>query len=286
MSSLVTKIGKQVNQMTKSQKKVANYLLYNMDKLLFFTADELAKAADVSTATVVRFARELDFEGYTDMQKEARLRFHDKDEQPEELPQLQTQAEPDSPEYLLERSFRQDMENLRLTFQNISREELDKACTLMRTARRIYVVGMRVSRTVATYAYINWGMLRKGVHLIHNEGLDYAEELSEIGPEDLVVAMWVPRYNRATYRMISYAKQHKADVLVITNRKFNVAMDEGLYDVILRCYMKNTSYQSSFVAPIALVNYLTRQLEQAFPKDIAARLANWDSLLGEDFFMV
>ena len=78
----------------------------------------------------------------------------------------------------------------------------------------------------------------------------------------------------------------EADVLVITNRKFNVAMDEGLYDVILRCYMKNTSYQSSFVAPIALVNYLTRQLEQAFPKDIAARLANWDSLLGEDFFMV
>ena len=34
MSSLVTKIGKQVNQMTKSQKKVANYLLFNMDKLL------------------------------------------------------------------------------------------------------------------------------------------------------------------------------------------------------------------------------------------------------------
>ena len=87
MSSLVTKIGKQVNQMTKSQKKVANYLLFNMDKLLFFTADELAKAANVSTATVVRFARELDFEGYTDMQKAARLRFHDREEEPEDLPQ-------------------------------------------------------------------------------------------------------------------------------------------------------------------------------------------------------
>ena len=86
MSSLVTKIGKQVNQMTKSQKKVANYLLFNMDKLLFFTADELAKAANVSTATVVRFARELDFEGYTDMQKAARLRFHDREEEPEDLP--------------------------------------------------------------------------------------------------------------------------------------------------------------------------------------------------------
>ena len=284
MSSLVTKIGKQVNQMTKSQKKVANYLLFNMDKLLFFTADELAKAANVSTATVVRFARELDFEGYTDMQKAARLRFHDREEEPEDLPQ--SSPEVDSSEYLLEKSFRQDIQNLKRTFQDLSREDLERACTLLKTSRRVYLVGMRISRSMATYAYINWGMLRKGVHLIHNEGLDYAEELIEINSEDLIVAFWAPRYNRATYQMLSHAKRQKASVLLITNREFNLTMEEGDFDVILRCCMENSSYQSSFVAPVTLVNYLTRQLELEFSKDIAARLANWDSLLGDDFFMI
>ena len=284
MSSLVTKIGKQVNQMTKSQKKVANYLLFNMDKLLFFTADELAKAANVSTATVVRFARELDFEGYTDMQKAARLRFHDREEEPEDLPQ--SSPEEDSSEYLLEKSFRQDIQNLKRTFQDLSREDLERACTLLKTSRRVYLVGMRISRSMATYAYINWGMLRKGVHLIHNEGLDYAEELIEINSEDLIVAFWAPRYNRATYQMLSHAKRQKASVLLITNREFNLTMEEGDFDVILRCCMENSSYQSSCVAPVTLVNYLTRQLELEFSKDIAARLANWDSLLGDDFFMI
>ncbi len=284
MSSLVTKIGKQVNQMTKSQKKVANYLLFNMDKLLFFTADELAKAANASTATVVRFARELDFEGYTDMQKAARLRFHDREEEPEDLPQ--SSPEEDSSEYLLEKSFRQDIQNLKRTFQDLSREDLERACTLLKTSRRVYLVGMRISRSMATYAYINWGMLRKGVHLIHNEGLDYAEELIEINSEDLIVAFWAPRYNRATYQMLSHAKRQKASVLLITNREFNLTMEEGDFDVILRCCMENSSYQSSFVAPVTLVNYLTRQLELEFSKDIAARLANWDSLLGDDFFMI
>ena len=284
MSSLVTKIGKQVNQMTKSQKKVANYLLFNMDKLLFFTADELAKAANVSTATVVRFARELDFEGYTDMQKAARLRFHDREEEPEDLPQ--SSPEEDSSEYLLEKSFRQDIQNLKRTFQDLSREDLERACTLLKTSRRVYLVGMRISRSMATYAYINWGMLRKGVHLIHNEGLDYAEELIEINSEDLIVAFWAPRYNRATYQMLSHAKRQKASVLLITNREFNLTMEEGDFDVILRCCMENSSYQSSFVAPVTLVNYLTRQLELEFSKDIAARLANWDSLLGDDYFMI
>ena len=284
MSSLVTKIGKQVNQMTKSQKKVANYLLFNMDKLLFFTADELAKAANVSTATVVRFARELDFEGYTDMQKAARLRFHDREEEPEDLPQ--SSPEEDSSEYLLEKSFRQDIQNLKRTFQDLSREDLERACTLLKTSRRVYLVGMRISRSMATYAYINWGMLRKGVHLIHNEGLDYAEELIEINSEDLIVAFWAPRYNRATYQMLSHAKRQKASVLLITNREFNLTMEEGDFDVILRCCMENSSYQSSFVAPVTLANYLTRQLELEFSKDIAARLANWDSLLGDDFFMI
>ncbi len=284
MSSLVTKIGKQVNQMTKSQKKVANYLLFNMDKLLFFTADELAKAANVSTATVVRFARELDFEGYTDMQKAARLRFHDREEEPEDLPQ--SSPEEDSSEYLLEKSFRQDIQNLKRTFQDLSREDLERACTLLKTSRRVYLVGMRISRSMATYAYINWGMLRKGVHLIHNEGLDYAEELIEINSEDLIVAFWAPRYNRATYQMLSHAKRQKASVLLLTHREFNLTMEEGDFDVILRCCMENSSYQSSFVAPVTLVNYLTRQLELEFSKDIAARLANWDSLLGDDFFMI
>ena len=284
MSSLVTKIGKQVNQMTKSQKKVANYLLFNMDKLLFFTADELAKAANVSTATVVRFARELDFEGYTDMQKAARLRFHDREEEPEDLPQ--SSPEEDSSEYLLEKSFRQDIQNLKRTFQDLSREDLERACTLLQTSRRVYLVGLNISRYMATNAYINWGMLRKGVHLIHNEGLDYAEELIEINSEDLIVAFWAPRYNRATYQMLSHAKRQKASVLLITNREFNLTMEEGDFDVILRCCMENSSYQSSFVAPVTLVNYLTRQLELEFSKDIAARLANWDSLLGDDFFMI
>ena len=45
---------------------------------------------------------------------------------------------------------------------------------------------------MATYAYINWAMLRKGVRMVHNEGLDYAEELEEIGHEDLMVAFWRP----------------------------------------------------------------------------------------------
>ena len=255
-----------------------------MDKLLFFTADELAKAANVSTATVVRFARELDFEGYTDMQKAARLRFHDREEEPEDLPQ--SSPEEDSSEYLLEKSFRQDIQNLKRTFQDLSREDLERACTLLKTSRRVYLVGMRISRSMATYAYINWGMLRKGVHLIHNEGLDYAEELIEINSEDLIVAFWAPRYNRATYQMLSHAKRQKASVLLITNREFNLTMEEGDFDVILRCCMENSSYQSSFVAPVTLVNYLTRQLELEFSKDIAARLANWDSLLGDDFFMI
>ena len=280
MSSLVTKIGKRVNQMTKSQKKVANYLLFNMDKLLFFTADELAKAAGVSTATVVRFARELDFDGYTDMQKEARLRFHDKD--------VSAQTEPEESGgngHTLEQSFQQDIENLKRTVQALSREELESACSMLKSVKHIYLVGMRISRSMATYAYINWAMLRKGVRMVHNEGLDYAEELEEIGHEDLMVAFWVPRYNRATYQMIHYAKKRGARVLVITDQRFSLAMDEGIFDVVLRCFMRNTSYQSSFVAQVALVNYLTRQLEEEFSKNIAPRLSNWDSALGENFFM-
>lgn len=285
MPGLVTRISRQVGQMTKSQKKVANYLMFNIDKLMFCTVDDLAGAAGVSTATVVRFARELGFEGFADLQKAACQRFLDGQLEEDVTASEFADDEEGTAESILKKSFQQDIDNLEKTYQSLSREALQDAWELLKTAKRVYIVGMRISRSVATYAYINWGMIRRNVRLVHNDSLDYAEELERLSAEDLMVVFWAPRYNKSTYQMISYARKKSAHVLIITNQGFNAGVDATMYDVILPCYMKNSSYQSSFVAHITLINYLTRRLEREFSKDLASRLSLWDSMLGEDFFL-
>ena len=54
---------------SKGQKKIASYILESYDKAAFMTASRLGKKVGVSESTVVRFAAELGFEGYPDMQR-------------------------------------------------------------------------------------------------------------------------------------------------------------------------------------------------------------------------
>ena len=54
---------------SKGQKKIANFILDSYDKAAFMTASRLGKRVGVSESTVVRFAAELGYDGYPDMQR-------------------------------------------------------------------------------------------------------------------------------------------------------------------------------------------------------------------------
>ena len=54
---------------SKGQRRIATLIRENYDKTAFLTASQLGKQAGVSESTVVRFAMELGYEGYPQMQK-------------------------------------------------------------------------------------------------------------------------------------------------------------------------------------------------------------------------
>ena len=58
-----------VGTFSKGQKRIAQYIRENYDKAAFMTASRLGEAAQVSESTVVRFAAQLGYEGYPEMQK-------------------------------------------------------------------------------------------------------------------------------------------------------------------------------------------------------------------------
>ena len=57
---------------SRSQKDVAQYIVDHLDEAAFQTAEELAKRANTSSSTVVRFSQALGFEGFPELQQAAR----------------------------------------------------------------------------------------------------------------------------------------------------------------------------------------------------------------------
>src|SRR5207237_8272537 len=60
---------------SRSQKDVAQYIVDHLDEVAFQTAEELARRANTSSSTVVRFSQALGFEGFPELQAAAREEY-------------------------------------------------------------------------------------------------------------------------------------------------------------------------------------------------------------------
>ena len=76
--SVLQTIRNGMDTFSKGQKRIANYILENYDKAAFMTASKLGQTAQVSESTVVRFAVDLGFAGYPDMQKALQEKYRHK----------------------------------------------------------------------------------------------------------------------------------------------------------------------------------------------------------------
>src|ERR671921_466455 len=73
--TLSTYISARFDEFSRSQKDVAQYVVDHLDEVAFHTAEELARRANTSSSTVVRFAQALGFEGFPELQEAAREEY-------------------------------------------------------------------------------------------------------------------------------------------------------------------------------------------------------------------
>ena len=69
-SFIFSKIDINSKKLSKGHKKLVQYISTNYDKAAFMTASKLGEKVGVSESTVVRFATEMGFKGYPELQKE------------------------------------------------------------------------------------------------------------------------------------------------------------------------------------------------------------------------
>ena len=70
MNNLLTiRIQEKMNTFSKGQRLIAKYISEHYDKVAFMTASKLGATVGVSESTVVRFAMEIGYSGYPELQK-------------------------------------------------------------------------------------------------------------------------------------------------------------------------------------------------------------------------
>jgi DNA-binding MurR/RpiR family transcriptional regulator len=147
--TLSTYISARFDEFSRSQKDVAQYVVDHLDEVAFHTAEELARRANTSSSTVVRFSQALGFEGFPELQEAAREEYrhhHRTAKTPEAATPLFSLDQ--SP---FEQAVSADHVNVEDTARRVSRSEVEGAIEAIAAAERILIAGTDQMAFFASY---------------------------------------------------------------------------------------------------------------------------------------
>ena len=138
-------IQENMNTFSKGQKRIAAFILESYDKAAFMTASRLGKKVGVSESTVVRFAAELGYDGYPDMQKSLQKMIRNR---LTSVQRIEVTNDRIGDQDLVSMVLQSDMEKIRLTLEELDRDAFDHAVKAIVSAKRIYIIGVRSSAAI------------------------------------------------------------------------------------------------------------------------------------------
>jgi len=250
---LISNIQSQYPRLSKGQKLIAQYILKNYDKVAFMTACKLGETVGVSESTVVRFANALGYSGYPKLQEALQELIKNKLTTVQRLDMAHNEYSDDST--ILNKVLKSDIHNIKDTLDAIDENAFKDAANKILKARKIYILGMRSSFTIAQYLGFYLNIILDNVHIVRMDMGDAFEQVVKVNEDDVLITISFPRYSKKSYQVAKYAKNKGAHIISITDSMF--APVASLSDNILLVKSNMASFVDSLVPALSVVNALT-----------------------------
>ena len=275
--NLIAMIEEGMPGFSKGQKRIANYILNHYDKAAYMTASKMGQLVGVSESTVVRFAIELGFEGYPDMQKSLQELIRMK------LTSVQRVEVTNSligEGDVLEKILMSDAEKIRRTLEEVDREAFEAAVDKIVAADKIYIIGVRSSSSLAGFLNFNFRMIFDNVKFVQTtSGSEMFEQIMSIGPNDVMIAISFPRYSKRIVNAVEYAHNAGADVISLTDS--HQSPIAGVADQLLLARSDLVSFVDSLVAPLSIINAIIVAVSRKKMDDIRIRFDKLEKIWDE-----
>lgn len=253
-AAITERIAKIYPALTSAHRKAADYVLANPFQAATMTIDELADAVGMSVATANRFARALEFDGYPQFRAEL-VRAFETTLAPVEKLRTELQREASSVE-IFSASLDEDIDNIQGTLRQLNSAACEKAVEMILRAPRIFILGFSTSAYLGSIMAHRLDPCCSIVQTIANDAgpTQAARRLFKLTPDDLVIAISFPRYNKFTIELLAIARERGAKILALTDSTSSPLVP--MADVILYAKAERRLSANSEAAALALIEAL------------------------------
>ncbi|MEG2441775.1 MAG: MurR/RpiR family transcriptional regulator [Acetivibrio sp.] len=232
-SSLILEIQLTYNQLTKTEKKIADFVIQNAKQVLFMSISDLSDSCKVADASVHRFCRTLGLKGYQEFKMKLSLSLTPEEESfaEEGSPVVETDFDRHTSDDILENH----ISALRETHMLLNMEEVERTVHMMEKAENIYFFGIGDSLLTAKEARNKFLRITNKVNCIDDPHMQ-AMVASMATKEDLIFFI---SYSGATKDNVYVAKiAQEVGTKIVTITRFVKSPLTAFTDSLLLCGSK------------------------------------------------
>ena len=276
--NLLQRIESKSSSFSKGQKRLAEYITNNFDTAAYLTASKLGKEAGVSESTVVRFAYQLDYDGYPELQKAIQVIVKTNSNS---MQRMSLSSKRYQEKGVLKSILSTDCERLRDTIQNgIDEEEFNKAVRFINEGRRLYILGTRSAAHLAGLMGYYFKMLFDNVIVVDaNSTSETLEQIYNMQPNDVMIGITFPRYSKRTMIALQFAKDHGAKTIALTDNAQSPIVEFA--DCSLFAKSDVMTIVDSLVCALSVVNALVTAIALLRKDDVEKRLMALEEIWNE-----
>lgn len=242
-ATFMTELTARRSQLSRRLQQVAHFFVNNPEDVAIYTIVELARQAGVQPSTITRFAKDMGFTGFNDLQAVFRQRLLG----PRMTYAQRMKAFADAPKptksrvlHLEEPSLVFDtfvqaaMDTLIRLREDVDRDALQGFVDVLARADAVHVAGARGAYGVATYCYYSLSRVGKRAHLIDNVGSMREQQIAAIGASDVLLVLTFDDYTPETIEVAQAAHRKGRTLLVITDNELSPVAKLGTHTLYVK----------------------------------------------------
>nr|WP_314533151.1 MurR/RpiR family transcriptional regulator [uncultured Fusobacterium sp.] len=243
--------------LTKKEKRVAEFFLEREDSIFLMNVADIAKEIDISETSVIRFIKNIGFKNFTDFKNNGQEKIKNHLDKTNSFIKNIDKIKDDSIEKVYLNKINDELNKV---FNKKSIKQIKEIANLIMGSKFKYVVGFKSTAGIANFLGVRLGFMLENVFTYNINDSVVLNSVFNMKEEDVLIIFDYPLYSRTAEVLVKIAKESKAKVILFTDSE-NAPLAEYA-DILYKVKLAGISIFNSLIFTQILVEYLLTYISQ------------------------
>lgn len=261
---IIEKLRMKYGEFSKTQRKVADYLLTNPERVSFTTLKNLSEEVNAAEVTILNFSKKLGCNSFIELKREFQdyIRFKSS---PIKLKNVLSNME--SIDNNLADIMNSEIQCVEDAIKNINVQDIKEAIKLIRNASKVYLIGAGISESVTNFLLMRLKYLGINAEIFNVTsynivGLQMTKNLKD----SMFIVVTLPTYSELVSGFTEYLWENNYNIITLTD---SIKSPAAKYSkVVFTCLTNSVLFFNTITGLISISSVLLTALAIESKQDI------------------